>query len=55
MKQILQNLKSGTIELTEVPAPHLREGYILVETKTSLISAGTERMLTEFGSASLIG
>jgi len=45
MKQILQNIKSGTIELAEVPVPHLKEGHILIETRTSLISAGTERML----------
>jgi len=47
MKQILQNLKTGNIELTEVPMPQLKEGHILVETQTSLISAGTERMLVE--------
>ena len=55
MKQILQNLKSGTIELAEVPVAYLKEGHILIATRASLISAGTERMLTEFGSASLIG
>ena len=47
MKQILQNLKTGKIELAEVPAPHLKEGHILVESRTSLISAGTERMLMD--------
>ncbi|HUU42121.1 MAG TPA: hypothetical protein VMW42_14395 [Desulfatiglandales bacterium] len=54
MKQILQNLKSGTIELAEVPTPQLKEGYILVQSGTSLISAGTERMLVEFGKANLL-
>jgi len=53
MKQILQNLKTGTIELAEVPAPHLKQGHILVETRTSLISAGTERMLLECGKVHL--
>ena len=47
MKQILQNLKSGTVELTEVPIPNIKEGHVLIETRTSLISAGTERMLVE--------
>jgi len=47
MKQIFQNLKTGTVELTEVPIPNVKEGHILVETRTSLISAGTERMLRE--------
>jgi len=54
MKQILQNLKTGNIELAEVPTPQLKEGHILVETQTSLISAGTERMLVEFGKANLL-
>ena len=49
MRQILQNLKTGTIELAEVPAPHRKEGHVLIATKTSLISAGTERMFVEFG------
>jgi len=53
MKQLLQNLKTGTIELAEVPAPHLKEGHVLIETRASLISAGTERMLLEFGKAKL--
>jgi len=51
MKQILQNLKSGTVELTEVPMPHVKAGHVLIETRLSLISAGTERMLLEFGKA----
>ena len=54
MKQLVQNLKTGTIELAEVPAPHLKEGHVLIETRTSLISAGTERMLLEFGKANLL-
>ena len=55
MKQLLQNLKNGKIELVEVPSPRPREGHVLVQTRASLISAGAERMLREFGSASLIG
>lgn len=54
MKQNLQNLKTGNIELSEVPTPQLKEGHILVETQTSLISVGTERMLVEFGKANLL-
>jgi len=51
MKQILQNLKTGTTEVAEVPCPHAETGQILVGTHRSLISAGTERMLVEFGKA----
>ena len=54
MKQIFQNLSSGETTLDEVPAPRLRPGCLLIRTSTSLISAGTERMLVEFGKASLI-
>lgn len=51
MKQILQNLKTGETELVEIPCPHLKPGHLLVRTTKSLISAGTERMLIEFGKA----
>jgi len=54
MKQLLQNLKTGTIELAEVPVSHLKEGHILVEAKRSLISAGTERLPVEFGKANFL-
>jgi predicted dehydrogenase/threonine dehydrogenase-like Zn-dependent dehydrogenase len=54
MKQVMQNLKTGTIELVDVPAPVCRPGQILIGTRRSLISAGTERMLVEFGQANLL-
>lgn len=49
MKQVLQNLKTGDIELADVPTPLVRAGHLLVHTSASLVSAGTERMLLEFG------
>lgn len=54
MKQILQDLKDGATELVEVPAPRGRAGHLLIRTTRSLISAGTERMLVDFGKAGLI-
>jgi predicted dehydrogenase/threonine dehydrogenase-like Zn-dependent dehydrogenase len=54
MKQVLQNLKSGETEVAEIPAPLVRPGQLLIATRRSLISAGTERMLVEFGQANLI-
>jgi len=54
MKQILQNLKTGQTELTEVPVPKSKSGYMLIRTSASLISAGTERMLIDFGKAGWI-
>jgi threonine dehydrogenase-like Zn-dependent dehydrogenase len=55
VKQVLQNLKSGTVTVTDVPAPVARPGFNLVRTAASLISAGTERMTVEAGQKSLIG
>ncbi len=55
MKQILQNLKTGNIEVADVPSPIAQPGRILVRTAASLISAGTERMTVEMGQKSLLG
>jgi len=54
MKQLLQNLNSGKTELVEEPMPRMKTGHLLVKTSASLISAGTERMLVEFGRAGYI-
>jgi len=51
MKQILQSLKDGNTTLLDVPAPRVGGGQLLVHTCASLVSAGTERMLVEFGKA----
>ena len=55
MKQVLQQLRSGQIELADVPCPIVGPGRLLIQTTRSLISPGTERMLVEFGQASLLG
>lgn len=54
MKQVLQSLKTGVVEVADVPCPRVRPGHLLVRTSRSLISAGTERMLIDFGKANLI-
>lgn len=54
MKQVLQNLRNGEVEIADVPCPQVRQGHLLTQTKCSLISAGTERMLVEFGRGSLL-
>ncbi|MBK8268014.1 MAG: bi-domain-containing oxidoreductase [Planctomycetes bacterium] len=54
MKQVLQNLKTGVVELAEVPCPLVRPGHLLIQTRATLISPGTERMLVEFAKGSLI-
>ncbi|HLO00404.1 MAG TPA: zinc-binding alcohol dehydrogenase, partial [Pyrinomonadaceae bacterium] len=55
MKQLLQNLRTGEATVAEVPVPVVQPGRILVRTAASLISAGTERTLTELGRKSLLG
>ena len=40
--------------LKDVPAPMVRAGHVLIASSSSLVSAGTERMLLEFGKANLL-
>jgi predicted dehydrogenase len=54
MKQILQNLGNGVTTLEDVPAPAVRAGQLLIRSTASLVSAGTERMLVDFGRANLL-
>jgi predicted dehydrogenase/threonine dehydrogenase-like Zn-dependent dehydrogenase len=54
MQQVLQDLKTGNVELIKAPAPQIRHRHVLIETRKSLISAGTERMLLEFGRGNLL-
>ena len=54
MKQILQNLANGETSLVEVPCPKVSAGHLLIRTTRTLVSAGTERMLVDFGKANLI-
>ncbi len=55
MKQVIQSRKTGKLALKEVPAPGVKAGHVLVETRASLISAGTERMVIDFAKKSLAG
>ncbi len=54
MQQVLQNLRDGSTEVADVPAPALRRGHLLIRSHATLVSAGTERMLVEFGKANLL-
>lgn len=42
MHQLTQQLKSGKMEILEVPCPAINKGQVLVRNRYSLISAGTE-------------
>ncbi len=54
MRQILQDVKTGETTVVEIPCPLVAPGHLLIRTAKSLISAGTERMLVEFGQANLL-
>jgi predicted dehydrogenase/threonine dehydrogenase-like Zn-dependent dehydrogenase len=53
MKQVVQNLR-GDVRLTEVPAPALRPGGVLVRTVCSVLSPGTERTNVERSRRSIL-
>jgi predicted dehydrogenase len=54
MKQVLQDLKTGRIEVADVPCPALPRGHLLIRTRASLISSGSERSIVEFAQSSWI-
>ncbi|MBF8295594.1 MAG: oxidoreductase domain protein [Bacteroidetes bacterium] len=54
MKQVTQHNKTGELRVEQVPIPALKPGYVLVKTRFSLISAGTERASINQRKASLL-
>jgi predicted dehydrogenase/threonine dehydrogenase-like Zn-dependent dehydrogenase len=50
----MQNMANGETILVDAPAPAPQTERLLIHTKCSLISAGTERMLVGFGRASYL-
>jgi predicted dehydrogenase/threonine dehydrogenase-like Zn-dependent dehydrogenase len=54
MKQLLQRLDTGETTLAQVPAPAVSGPHLLVESRATVVSAGTERMLVEFGRSNLL-
>jgi predicted dehydrogenase/threonine dehydrogenase-like Zn-dependent dehydrogenase len=54
MKQLLQNARTGEVEIAEVPAPQLLPGCVLVRIASSLVSAGTERAASAFAGKNLL-
>jgi predicted dehydrogenase/threonine dehydrogenase-like Zn-dependent dehydrogenase len=53
LKQVLQHVRAGQIEIAEVPPPQLLPGCVLVRIAASLVSAGTERAMSDFASKNL--
>ena len=54
MRQIFQDMSSGRTEIADVPCPQVVPGHILIQTRASLISVGTERTYVEFSIANLM-
>ena len=55
MRQLIQSYKTGEIRLVELPRPQVKRGFILVKTRASLVSVGTEKHMVEMAKKSLIG
>jgi len=54
VRQVIQNPRSGRIELIEVPDPATGSGQILVRNHFSVVSPGTERAALEFARKNLL-
>ncbi len=54
MKQVLEDLRDGTIWVEDVPPPQLRDEFVLVRTHHSLISSGTEGGTVKLGRMGLL-
>lgn len=54
MKQVTHTLKTGLIDVQDVPVPTLTDKFILVRTTTSVISAGTEKTKIDMGKKNLL-
>lgn len=54
MKQVAQRPRDGRIVVVDAPLPAVRPGWVLVATRCSLISAGTERSKLELGGKNLV-
>jgi predicted dehydrogenase/threonine dehydrogenase-like Zn-dependent dehydrogenase len=55
MRQLIENLKNGKVQLVETPAPSCSAREVLVRNAASLISPGTEKLLIEMGQKNLVG
>ena len=54
MKQVTQTLRTGVVEINEVPVPALNDKFVLVRNSVSVISAGTEKTKIDMGKKSLL-
>ena len=55
MKQVIQNVGSGELQVQEIPAPAVAPQSVLIANQSSLVSAGTEKMIVDLSKKSLLG
>lgn len=54
MKILQQSLKNGETTILETPIPSVKSGHVLIQVEKGVVSAGTERMLVDFGKSNYI-
>lgn len=54
LKQLLQSLKDGKINLISAPCPKVKKGCLLIASRATVISVGTEKILVDFGRSGMI-
>ncbi|QDV55213.1 Glucose--fructose oxidoreductase precursor [Rosistilla oblonga] len=54
MKQVIQNVRDGMLSLVDLAAPAVQQNRVLIANRSSLISAGTEKMLMQFANKGLL-
>ena len=55
MKQLVQNYKSGELQLVEVSDPIVRSGGVVLKTQNSLVSVGTEKLMISLAQKGYLG
>jgi predicted dehydrogenase/threonine dehydrogenase-like Zn-dependent dehydrogenase len=53
--QVIQNIRNGRLVVTSVPEPLAQPGHVLIANACSVISAGTEKSVTDLARQSLLG
>jgi predicted dehydrogenase/threonine dehydrogenase-like Zn-dependent dehydrogenase len=53
--QVIQNVRNGRLSVATIPEPLVSPGQVLIANSRSVISAGTEKMVTDLARKSLLG
>ena len=54
MKQVYQSFNKNTLGVYDVPSPSIKPGMLIIKNMASVISMGTESMVTDFGNKNII-